>query len=821
MDNENSFEVFGKPVSVEYGENSLKFNYQDTDYEINYESFTEKCLSQYADINQSQAVEEIKSFYESISDIEDIDVRAEKFRNHLIEKNDEISHNYFQKDKTFVNTVLLEETSADKIFVNSLAKLSDELKEAVTNRVHSEVPSADISSVSVPENSENSVTLSQSRFIEIVSDILSKDEVVFNAHQYSDEQNYRLEINSGIDEVFSEVITGKRDVGYAVSEMSELWNSYQNDEDVKKYIQDIVAENVDISLTSSQKNIEQIKKAAKEENISFMDKLNEAENVISDKQDTLFSPEEEIIANQLSFEDLALAEEPIAALTEDEPVQASFDDEISSVVNERNLEVLQNIEVGDEITLKGRAYTVDLIKDDFMMSMTPQDSSAQEYAKSYIGNWREQLVEEAEDTPIFVIKPEKEMNIEQENPNYAKSDVPKEKSDNEVIQNAENKIREDLLNALENNLNKIHSSLSNDADGLVQDLKNGSISPIKAIDSMREMGFSFNDTEIKFNSQTEKSAPEHIETNNQDKQADTVEVKSEEPESKSSYFRITDEHLGEGSKREKFQKNIEAISTLKQIEREERSATPEEQKIMSGYVGWGGLQEAFDSKDSAWHKEYYQLKHHLTEDEYEAALSTVNDAFYTSPVITQAIYDGLENIGFTGGEILEPSMGVGNFFGTMPDKIRDNSNLSGVEIDSISGRIAQQLYPEANIAINGFEKVKPNRGSFDAVIGNVPFGNYGVNDKNKAYNGLLIHDYFFAKSIDTVRPGGVVAFVTSSGTLDKEDTKVRQTLAQKAELLGAVRLPNNAFQKNAGTQTTTDIIFLKKRDKELKISEMR
>lgn len=241
---------------------------------------------------------------------------------------------------------------------------------------------------------------------------------------------------------------------------------------------------------------------------------------------------------------------------------------------------------------------------------------------------------------------------------------------------------------------------------------------------------------------------------------------------------------------------------------------------MSGYVGWGGLQEAFDSKDSAWHKEYYQLKHHLTEDEYEAALSTVNDAFYTSPVITQAIYEGLENIGFTGGEILEPSMGVGNFFGTMPDKIRDNSNLSGVEIDSISGRIAQQLYPEANIAINGFEKVKPNRGSFDAVIGNVPFGNYGVNDKNKAYNGLLIHDYFFAKSIDTVRPGGVVAFVTSSGTLDKEDTKVRQTLAQKAELLGAVRLPNNAFQKNAGTQTTTDIIFLKKRDKELKISEM-
>lgn len=660
----------------------------------------------------------------------------------------------------------------------------------------------DIKDNAAEPDTVSAVSLSQSEFIEIVTDILSEDEVVYNAHHYSDKQSYREEINSGIDEVFTEAISGKRDIGYDTSEMADLWNSYQNDDNVKKYIQEIVAENVDIAFTSEtkQNNIEQAEMAVNEDN-------------------SLFSSEEEIIANQLSFEDFT-ENEPVAALTEDEPVGTSFDDEISSVVNERNLEVLQNIEVGDEITLKGRAYTVDSIKDDFMMSMTPQDSSAQEYAKSYIGNWREQLVEEAEDTPIFVIKPEKEMNIEQENPNYAKSDVPKEKSDNEVIQNAENKIQEDLLNALENNLNKIHSSLSNAANSLVQDLKNGSISPIKAIDSMREMGFSFNDTEITFNSQTEKAAPEHIETNNQDKQADTVEVKSEAPESKSSYFRITDEHLGEGSKREKFQKNIEAISTLKQIEREERSATPEEQEIMSGYIGWGGLQEAFDKKDSAWEKEYHQLKNLLTEDEYEAALSTVNDAFYTSPVITQAIYEGLENIGFNGGEILEPSMGVGNFFGTMPDKMRDNSNLSGVEIDSISGRIAQQLYPEANIAINGFEKVKLNKGSFDAAIGNVPFGNHGVNDKNKAYNGLLIHDYFFAKSIDTVRSGGVVAFVTSSGTLDKEDTKVRQALAQKAELLGAVRLPNNAFQKNAGTQTTTDIIFLKKRDKELKISEM-
>lgn len=314
--------------------------------------------------------------------------------------------------------------------------------------------------------------------------------------------------------------------------------------------------------------------------------------------------------------------------------------------------------------------------------------------------------------------------------------------------------------------------------------------------------------------QTEKNAPVN------DLSEASAENQEKEPTAKKEYFRITDEHLGEGSKREKFQNNIEAIRKLQLIENEERPATPEEQETLSKYIGWGGLQEAFDENNSAWSKEYSELLNLLSEEEYEAARSTVNDAFYTSPVITQAIYEALSNIGFEGGEILEPSMGVGNFFGTMPDSIRENSNLAGIEIDSISGRIAQKLYPEANIAINGYEKIKLEKGSFDLAIGNVPFGNHGVNDKTKAYKGLLIHDYFFAKSLDSVRPGGVVAFVTSTGTLDKEDTKVRQMLAQKAELIGAVRLPNNAFQKNAGTQTATDIIFLKKREKPLNIGEM-
>ncbi len=324
------------------------------------------------------------------------------------------------------------------------------------------------------------------------------------------------------------------------------------------------------------------------------------------------------------------------------------------------------------------------------------------------------------------------------------------------------------------------------------------------------------------NEPVEKSDSFRSEKNNpvNDSSEVSAEKQEKEPTVKKEYFRITDEHLGEGSKKEKFRNNIAAIKTLQILESEERAATHEEQETLSKYIGWGGLQEAFDDRITSWNAEYYELKNLLSEEEYEAARSTVMDAFYTSPAITQAIYEGLANIGFEGGEVLEPSMGIGNFFGTMPDKMRENSNLAGIEIDSISGRIAQKLYPEANIAINGFEKVKPSKGTFDLAVGNVPFGNHGVNDKTKAYSGLLIHDYFFAKSLDSVRSGGIVAFVTSTGTLDKEDIKIRQMLAQKAELLGAVRLPNNAFQKNAGTPTTTDIIFLKKREKPLNISDM-
>ena len=276
-------------------------------------------------------------------------------------------------------------------------------------------------------------------------------------------------------------------------------------------------------------------------------------------------------------------------------------------------------------------------------------------------------------------------------------------------------------------------------------------------------------------------------------------------------FHITDDDLGVGGPKQKYARNIAAIRTLFQLEQEHRGATVEEQQVLSQYVGWGGLADAFDPNKDGWAKEYTELKGLLSEDEYAAARSSTLNAHYTSPTVIRGIYDAVERMGFRSGNILEPSMGVGNFFGMLPDTMQD-SRLYGVELDSITGRIAQKLYPEANIKVAGFETTD-RRDFYDLAVGNVPFGNYKVNDK--AYNKLnfSIHNYFFAKAIDQVRPGGVVAFVSSRYTLDSKDSSARKHMAERADLLGAIRLPNNAFRANAGTDVVSDIIFLQKRDR--------
>ena len=276
-------------------------------------------------------------------------------------------------------------------------------------------------------------------------------------------------------------------------------------------------------------------------------------------------------------------------------------------------------------------------------------------------------------------------------------------------------------------------------------------------------------------------------------------------------FHITDDHLGEGGAKQKYARNIEAIRTLFKLEEDHRGATAEEQQVLSQYVGWGGLADAFDPNKENWSAEYTQLKGLLSEDEYAAARASTLNAHYTSPTVIRGIYDAVERMGFQSGSILEPSMGVGNFFGMLPTSMAD-SRLYGVELDSITGRIAKKLYPQADITVAGFETTD-RRDFYDLAVGNVPFGQYRVNDK--AYNklGFSIHNYFFAKAIDQVRPGGIVAFVTSRYTMDSKDSTARKHMAERADLLGAIRLPNNAFRANAGTDVVSDIIFLQKRDR--------
>ena len=290
----------------------------------------------------------------------------------------------------------------------------------------------------------------------------------------------------------------------------------------------------------------------------------------------------------------------------------------------------------------------------------------------------------------------------------------------------------------------------------------------------------------------------------------TVEAEHPAPEPAGN-FHITDDHLGEGGAKQKYARNIEAIRTLFKLEEEHRGATAEEQQVLSQYVGWGGLADAFDPGKDNWAKEYAELKGLLSEDEYAAARASTLNAHYTSPTVIRGIYDAVEHMGFRSGNILEPSMGVGNFFGMLPDSMA-GSRLYGVELDSITGRIAQKLYPQADITVAGFETTD-RRDFYDLAVGNVPFGQYKVNDK--AYNklGFSIHNYFFAKAIDQVRPGGIVAFVTSRYTMDSKDSTARKHMAERADLLGAIRLPNNAFRANAGTDVVSDIIFLQKRDR--------
>ena len=353
----------------------------------------------------------------------------------------------------------------------------------------------------------------------------------------------------------------------------------------------------------------------------------------------------------------------------------------------------------------------------------------------------------------------------------------------------------------------------------IEEIEN--ISPVSNIDNdikdVKNINSDIENIENRENVSTATETKDTIEAAREVNSIDTVsdlQPRPRTPRHPRQNYRITNDDLGVGGAKTKFKNNVEAIRTLKKIESEDRLATPEEQEILSRYVGWGGISQAFDEKNEDWKKEYAELKELLTDEEYNAARGSTLNAHYTSPMVARSMYETLERMGFSRGNILEPSCGTGNFFGVLPESMTQ-SKLYGVELDSITGRIARQLYQRANITIDGYERAKYPDNFFDVAIGNVPFGSYSVVDSEHKYNqeNFRIHDYFFAKTLDRVRPGGVVAFITSKGTLDKVNPSVRNYLAQRAELLGAVRLPNNAFKSNAGTEVTADIIFLQKREK--------
>lgn len=315
------------------------------------------------------------------------------------------------------------------------------------------------------------------------------------------------------------------------------------------------------------------------------------------------------------------------------------------------------------------------------------------------------------------------------------------------------------------------------------------------------------------NKEKEENVPKSGTSENQVETTSEIqkEIKVSKKQIKPENFHITDYQLGNGTTKEKYRRNVDAIRLLKKLEQEQRQADKFEQETLSNYVGWGGLSEVFDVTKTSWINEYNELKELLTESEYKAARESVLNAHFTQPVIIESTYDALEQMGFRNGNVLEPAMGIGNFFGVMPESMR-NSKLYGVELDEISGRIAKQLYPDADIHITGYENSGFPDDFFDVAIGNVPFGNYQVFDRRYEKQHFMIHDYFFAKTLDQLRSGGIIAFITSKGTMDKKSDTVRAYLSQRAELLGAIRLPNNAFKNNAGTEVTSDILFFQKRE---------
>ena len=460
-----------------------------------------------------------------------------------------------------------------------------------------------------------------------------------------------------------------------------------------------------------------------------------------------------------------------------------------------------DLKVGDFVRGYGAVWKVTKIDGDFSIAFENTDKNDIRSVQSIIGNWKENFVKQGYEYLIPKTNvTEKGIEPENTSPKSTKTEQNRESrhitaaelsvGDRFILDGDEYTVTDTDLGIYPDDV--VITKMEKSADKNISYAVTSNIDKYKLISEGQYLGNSEREAEEKLKALEAETAL----TGN---------------------FHITDENLGAGGAKTKYKANVEAIKLLKELEFAERTATPDEQEILSRYVGWGGIPQAFDENNGEWANEFKELYTLLSPDEYESARASTLNAHYTSPMVISAVYEGLENLGFNGGKVLEPAMGVGNFFGVMPQNMADKSKLYGVELDDISGRIAKQLYPNADIQITGYEHTAFPDSFFDVAVGNVPFGGYKLNEKRYNKLNLNIHDHFFVKSLDKVREGGVIAFVTSKGTLDKENPAVRKYLAQHAELLGAIRLPNTAFKANAGTEVTSDIIFLQKRDKPLDI----
>lgn len=719
---------------------------------------------------------------------------------------------------------------------------------------------------------EDSIKTVQNEFIDFACDIIRDNQNVRNAHKNSDTQNYKLEVELTLNNLITDLIVGSADNdfvinGYTAKETISFLNQYQSDTEMQKYVLDTVSENTDVVLSK----IEETRQAAAKIGMAFSDKLYDSENdfdpfvydgsmSIEDfrkVQDSILS--EQKAKNEKTFsEQVDEALQPnnqnqYSALKVCDTTQILLDvgcQQLPMLYTQKHLreaihpkskdnihwhgltteqikklpELLENpVMIFDSLSRNDSLVICVLDTDEdnlpLIVSIKPNGIGTYElekvdsnfitsvYGRSNFEKHIEQVVHQ--DKMLYCNKQKSQELFRVSGLQLPKClnnldfDIIIHRSRNIVNENiVEEKHTSEEQLSFDNINSDKESRKPNEQKGTQELIDNnfmwtagGGIDE-HAPTSVQPTLFDLNGN-THFNKDSKTAEPTTVPAENTENYVieSRENIKRFQPN-----YRITDNNIGAGTQGQRFQANISAITLLKQLESENRSATPDEQTVLAKYVGWGGLSEYF--KESNPH--YDELKNLLTENEYDSARASTLDSFYTPPIIIDSIYAVLKNSGFNGGNILEPAMGIGNFFGKIPNSISENSKLYGVEIDSISGRISKQLYPNANITIDGFEKTRFQNNSFDVVLGNVPFGRFSI-------NGMKIHDYFFMKSLDKVKPGGIIAFVTSTGTLDKKDSSFREKLAKQADFLGAIRLPSQSFKANAGTDVDADIIFLKKR----------